>query len=74
MLSLLDISVSGLRTDGLVHFSAGTPVEVEFACGARQSGCTMWRDEFSSGIMFDQLLDPADLDRLRTAMERQPHF
>lgn len=73
-LVLLDISRSGVGIDGLIHFPADTPVRVDFPSGETRAGRTRWRDTFTSGIAFDVPMTDDELNALRIALARQPHF
>lgn len=73
-LTLIDLSRSGIGTDGLVQFDAGTALHVLFPDGTILAGRSMWREDFSAGILFDEPLDPAALTALLAALTRTPVF
>lgn len=73
-LSTLDISCAGLATDGLVQFEPEAKVRVEFPEGTVRAGRTKWREDFSSGILFDTPFSPDELEALRAVLVRKPYF
>lgn len=62
---MVDVSVSGLGMDALLNFARNTRVEVAFPNGIVCSGRMVWRDAFSSGLLFDEQLSLFQLEKLK---------
>jgi hypothetical protein len=70
----IDLSRTGLGTDGLVQIEAGTSVAVELPDGTVKKATTVWKENFSGGLRFDQEMTEQELQRTVRALASRQTF
>lgn len=70
----VDLSVTGIGTDGLTQLAEGQAVRIEWPDGTVQGGTTVWRDDFSGGLLFDRQLTEEEFERVMYSLAARPRF
>ncbi len=70
----IDLSRTGVGTDGLVQIEAGQPVTVEFPDGTTKAGTAVWRDDFFGGLLFERELTEEEFHRTLRSLASRPQF
>ncbi|EZP54337.1 MULTISPECIES: hypothetical protein [Sphingomonas] len=70
----VDMSRTGLGTDGLIQLKAGQSVTIELPDGTVKHGSTVWREDFSGGLLFDQEMTEQELHRTMRSLASRQQF